>query len=165
MVVLPFLAICFMVRKGFVYTIALDIYAFRLAFSGKNYCILHHFSLRLAAYCTAFSTKLHCILLQMAQNMVQMAFLLNKYSSCRIHSLPPFCTKTNPRENRFFAARWAIGGKNRSHNVKVLAEKWTKRSWYVREHRQWHEKHVRLQQPGATVAGLTLKVNTALSTR
>ena len=23
----------------------------------------------------------------------------------------PFCTKTNPCENRFFAARWAIGGK------------------------------------------------------
>ena len=26
----------------------------------------------------------------MAQNMVQMAFLLNKYSYCRIHRLPPF---------------------------------------------------------------------------
>ena len=61
-----------------------------------------------------------------------MAFLLNKYSSCRIHSLPPFYIKTNPRENRFFAARWAIGGKNRSHNVKVLAENWTECLWHVR---------------------------------
>jgi len=58
----------------------------------------------------------------MTRNMVQMAFLLNKYSSCRIHSLPPFYIKTNPRENRFFAARWAIGGKNRSHNVNSFAE-------------------------------------------
>jgi len=61
MVILPFLAICFMVRKGFVYTIALDIYAFHLAFSGKNYCILHHFSLRLAPKRTAFSGILHCV--------------------------------------------------------------------------------------------------------
>ncbi len=35
MAILPFLAMFFMVLKGFVYTIAMDIYAFRLAFSGK----------------------------------------------------------------------------------------------------------------------------------
>ena len=35
MAILPFLAMCFMVLKGFVYTIAMDIYAFLLAFSGK----------------------------------------------------------------------------------------------------------------------------------
>ena len=61
MAVLPFLAICFMVQKGFIYSIALDIYAFRLAFSGKKYCILHHFSLRLAPKRIAFSTKTHCV--------------------------------------------------------------------------------------------------------
>ena len=97
--------------------------------------------------------------------MVQTTIRGNKYSFFRIRGQTPFCIKTNLRENRFFAARWAIGGKNRSHNVKVLAEKWTKRLWYVCEHRQWHEKHVRLPQPGRTIAGLTLKVNTALSTR
>jgi len=59
-----------MARRGFLYTITVDIYAFRLAFSGKKYCILHHFSLRLAPKRIAFSTKLHYILLQMAQNMV-----------------------------------------------------------------------------------------------
>ena len=32
MVILPFLAMRFMVLKGFVYTIAVDVYAFRLAF-------------------------------------------------------------------------------------------------------------------------------------
>ena len=37
MVILPFLAMWFMVLKGFVYTIAVDVYAFRLAFSS----ILH----------------------------------------------------------------------------------------------------------------------------
>ena len=35
MAVLPFLVMCFMVSKGFVYTIAVDIYAFRRAFRGK----------------------------------------------------------------------------------------------------------------------------------
>ena len=33
MVVLPFLAMCFMVVKGFVYTNAVDVYAFGFAFS------------------------------------------------------------------------------------------------------------------------------------
>ena len=35
MAILPFLAMFFMVLKGFVYTIAMDVYAFHLAFSGK----------------------------------------------------------------------------------------------------------------------------------
>ena len=33
MAILPHSAMCFMVSKGFVYTIVVDIYAFRLAFS------------------------------------------------------------------------------------------------------------------------------------
>jgi len=32
--ILPFLAMCFMVLKGFVYTIVVDIYAFRSALNG-----------------------------------------------------------------------------------------------------------------------------------
>ncbi len=39
MAILPFLAMFFMVLKGFVYTIAVDVYAFRLAFSGKSHHI------------------------------------------------------------------------------------------------------------------------------
>jgi hypothetical protein len=58
--------------------------------------------------------------------MVQMALLLNKYPSCRIRKLPPLCTERNLRENRLFAPWWAIGGKNRSHNVKNFAEKRTR---------------------------------------
>ena len=38
MAILPFLAMCFVVLKGFVYTIGVDVYAFYLAFCGK----LHH---------------------------------------------------------------------------------------------------------------------------
>ena len=39
MAILPFLAICFMDLKGFVYTIAMDIYAFCFAFSSILRCI------------------------------------------------------------------------------------------------------------------------------
>ena len=58
---LPFLAMCFMVWKGFVYTIAVDVYAFCLVFSSTLHCIYHHFTLRLAPKRTAFSGILHCI--------------------------------------------------------------------------------------------------------
>ena len=39
MVILPFLAMCFMDVRGFVYTIAMDIYAFRHSFRGKSHRI------------------------------------------------------------------------------------------------------------------------------
>ena len=39
MAILPFLAMFFVVLKGFVYTIAVDVYAFCLAFSGKSHHI------------------------------------------------------------------------------------------------------------------------------
>ena len=39
MAVLPFLAMSFIARKGFVYTIVVDIYAFRLAFSSILNCV------------------------------------------------------------------------------------------------------------------------------
>ena len=39
MVILPFLAMCFMALRGFVYAIAVDVYAFCLAFSGKSHRI------------------------------------------------------------------------------------------------------------------------------
>ncbi len=39
MVILPFLAMWFMALRGFVYTIAVNVYAFHLAFSGKSHRI------------------------------------------------------------------------------------------------------------------------------
>ena len=39
MAILPLLAMFFMVQEGIIYTIAADISAFCLAFSGKKHCI------------------------------------------------------------------------------------------------------------------------------
>ena len=66
MAILPFLAMFFMVLKGFVYTIAMDVYAFRLAFSSILHCVLQRFTLRLAPKRKAFSTKTHAVLHQNA---------------------------------------------------------------------------------------------------
>jgi len=55
-----------MALTAFIYTIVVDIYAFCPAFSGKKYCILHHFTLRFAPKRTAFSTKTHCVLRHIA---------------------------------------------------------------------------------------------------
>ena len=116
MVVLPFLAMCFMLLKGFVYTIVVDIYAFRLAFSGILPCVLHQNALHLAPKHLAFSTKTHCILRQNALHLAPNSSetganggFFNKNSFCQHSHAPPFCIETNLRENRFFAARWAIG--------------------------------------------------------
>ena len=57
MAILPILAMFFMALKGFVYTIAVDIYAFRLAFSTKTHCVLQQIALRFAANCSTFSCK------------------------------------------------------------------------------------------------------------
>ena len=68
MVILPLSSMCFMVLRGFLYAIAVDVYAFRLTFSGKSHRILQHFTLRLAPKRTAFSIKTHAILHQNALN-------------------------------------------------------------------------------------------------
>ena len=44
MAILPFSTLFFMALQGFIYTISVDIYAFRLAFSSILHCILHHFA-------------------------------------------------------------------------------------------------------------------------
>ncbi len=55
-----------------------------------------------------------------------MAVALNKNSFCRMRRLPPFCIKTNLRENRLFAARRAIGEQKGTHNVKIFTKNQTK---------------------------------------
>ena len=109
----------FIARKGFVYTIC----GGYLCFSPR---ILHHFTLHLAPKRTAFSIKTHYILLQIAKKRVLVAVGLNKNSFCLHAQLAPFCIKTNLRNNRFFAARWAIVGENCTHNVKFLTKNKTK---------------------------------------
>ena len=64
-----------MPQKVFVYTISVDIYAFRSAFSSILPCVLHQNTLRFAPKHTAFSGKTHYILLQITQKLVQMAVL------------------------------------------------------------------------------------------
>ena len=43
-----------------------------------------------------------------------------------MHWLTPFCSKTNLRENRFFAAGGRLIARKGTHNVKIFAEKLTK---------------------------------------
>ena len=39
MSILPCLALFLVVLRGYIYTIAVDVYSYRLAFSGKSHCI------------------------------------------------------------------------------------------------------------------------------
>ena len=59
--ILPFSAMFLVVLKGFVYTIAVDIYAFCLAFSTILPCVLHQNAVHLAPERSVFSTKTQCI--------------------------------------------------------------------------------------------------------
>ena len=68
MLILPFWAMYFVVRKGFIYTIAVYFYAYRLAVSTILHCILLHFTLRFAPKRTLFCTKTHCVLPHIARH-------------------------------------------------------------------------------------------------
>ena len=132
----------------------LHLAAFQLAFSTKTRCVQHQNALRLAPKCIPFCTKTHSILQQIAPKQVQMAVLSNKYSFCQHPHATPFCPQTNLRENRFFAARWTIGWKKGTHNVKILAENQTKqRLCHVQAHGNRYSKHERLRPPASVVAG------------
>ncbi|WP_044078298.1 hypothetical protein [Prevotella sp. oral taxon 317] len=68
MIILPILVMFLVVLKGYIYTFAVDVYAFLLAFSSilprilqQNTLHLAPFTLRLAPKRTAFSTKTHCV--------------------------------------------------------------------------------------------------------
>ena len=78
MVILPLFGMCFMAWRGFVYAIAVDVYAFCLAFSSKSHRIQHHFTLHLAPKRTAFCTKLHCV---QHQNALRLAAYCTTFSS------------------------------------------------------------------------------------
>ena len=137
-----------MVLQGFVYTIAVDIYAFRLAFSRIQHCVQRQNTLRFApkylAFCTkipcvlqqnalhlapkrtAFSIKTHYILLQMALKWVQMAVCLNKNSFYCMHMLPLFASKTTFARIAFLGQGERLVDRKGTHNVKFLAENQTK---------------------------------------
>ena len=52
-----------------------------------------------------------------------------------MHMPTLFCIKTNFRENRFFAAKWALVDEKDTHNVKILTKNQTKPT---------HGKHARV---------------------
>ena len=56
-----------------------------------------------------------------------MAVNLNKNSFWLHSQLTAFCIKNNPRENRFFAASGRLADEKGTHNVKILAENYTKK--------------------------------------
>ena len=110
------------IKKSSLLRTKILIYAFNgrtlfcTAFCTKTPCVQHQNALHLAPKRTAFCCKMHSILLQItskqvqtASKQVQIAAFSNKYSSCRMHMPTLFCIKTNLRENRFFAARLAVG--------------------------------------------------------
>ena len=68
--ILPFLAMCFVVLRGFIYTIAVYFYAFCLSFSSILPCVQRQNVLHLAPKRIAFSTKTHCI---QRQNTLRLA--------------------------------------------------------------------------------------------
>ena len=61
MPILPFSALFLVVLRGYIYTIAADVYSYCLAFSSKSHCVLHQNALHLAPKRIAFRTKTHCI--------------------------------------------------------------------------------------------------------
>ena len=77
-IILPFSAMCFMVLEGFVYTNAVDIYAFCLAFCGTLPCVQHQNAVHLAPKCTAFSIKTHCV---QHQNALHLAANRTEFST------------------------------------------------------------------------------------
>ena len=74
----PFRAQCFMAQRGFIYTITVDIYAFRHAFSTILPCVQHQNALHFAPKRTVFSTKTHCI---QHQNTLHLAAYCTIFSS------------------------------------------------------------------------------------
>ena len=67
----PFSAMCFMDRRGIIYTITAYIYAFCIAFSTILPCVLHQNALHFAPNCTAFSTKTQSILHHIAPHFAK----------------------------------------------------------------------------------------------
>ena len=61
MIILPILVMFLVVLKGYIYTFAVDVYTFLLAFSSILPRILQQNTLHLAPFYLAFSTKTQCI--------------------------------------------------------------------------------------------------------
>ena len=129
-----------MALKGFVYAIVVYFYAFRLAFSGKLHCILHHFALRFVPFYLAFSTKMQCVLLQNAlhlaaycstfsnklpQKWCRVQFLGIKIHLACIYNLPLFASKQTFARIDFLRQGGRLVSYEGSHNVKKHTKNFT----------------------------------------
>ena len=142
MVIFPFLAMCFMVLKGFVYTIGVDVYAFYLAFCGKLHHIQQHFTLHLAAFYLAFSTKTHCIqhqnALHFAPNSTENGckwrfFEINiHFSVCT--DCPLFASKQTFARIDFLRQGERLVSRKGTHNVKICTKNQTKHVCHIHAH-------------------------------
>ena len=141
MVIFPFLAMCFMVLKGFVYTIGVDVYAFYLAFCGKSHHIQQHFTLHLAPKRTAFSTKTHCIQHQNALHLAPKRTLFctkqhRKWCKWRLFEInihfsvctdyPLFASKQTFARIDYLRQGERLVSRKGTHNVKICTEYQTK---------------------------------------
>ena len=137
----------FMVLKGYVYTIVMVIYAFRLALSTILHCILHHFTLHLAPKRSAFCGISPCVLHQNAVHLAanctsfgwkqpKIWYNLRFYAMCVhftcIYNHPTFAPKQTSARIEFLRQGWRLVDKKGTLSVKFLAEKFTAvASWRV----------------------------------
>ena len=127
----------FMVQKGFIYTIAVYIYAFCLAFSIILPCVLHQNALRFAPKCLAFCTKIDRVLHQntsrLAPKCVEFSdkqpkngYELRFYAMCIhftcIYNSPLFAPKQTSARIDFLRQGWRLVGRKGTHNVKTLTK-------------------------------------------
>ena len=147
MAILPFLAMFFMVLRGFVYAVAVNFYAFCLAFCPILHCILHHFTLHLAPKRSAFCGISPCVLHQNAVHLAanytwfcwkqpKIWYKLRFYAMCIhitcIYNYPTFAPKQTSARIDFLRQGWRLVDKKGTLSVKFLAEKITAvASWRV----------------------------------
>jgi len=140
MAILPFLAMFFMVLRGFVYAVAVNFYAFCLAFCPILHCILHHFTLHLAPKRSAFCGISPCVLHQNAVHLAAYCTAfgckqpkiwckLRFYAMCIhftcIYNHPTFAPKQTFARIEFLRQGWRLVDKKGTLSVKFLAEKFT----------------------------------------
>ena len=138
--ILPFFVLFFMVLRGFIYAVAVDIYASCLAFSIKKHCIQHHFTLRFAPKRIAFSTKTRCIQHQNAghlapkrtifsgklpQKWCKRCFVEINIHFASISNKPLLTLKQTSARIEFLRLGEQLVDKNGTFCVKFLTEKWT----------------------------------------
>ena len=147
MAILPFLAMFFMVLRGFVYAVAVNFYAFCLAFCPILHCILHHFTLHLAPKRSAFCGISPCVLHQNAVHLAanytwfcwkqpKIWYKLRFYAMCIhitcIYNYPTFAPKQTSARIDFLRQGGQLVAKMGANCVKFLAEKFTAvASWRV----------------------------------